>query len=76
MKVKDISVIGRNTQGVRLITLDGADEKVAGLSYVPEVKDDELGEGAAGEGAAPADEAPPTAESAPTPPPGEDEPKA
>ncbi|MCA2978379.1 MAG: DNA gyrase subunit A [Myxococcaceae bacterium] len=58
MKVKDISVIGRNTQGVRLITLDGADEKVAGLSHVPEVKDDELGEapvdGEPGEAAPPA----------------------
>jgi DNA gyrase subunit A len=41
MKVKDISVIGRNTQGVRLITLDDADEKVAAISHVPEVKDDE-----------------------------------
>jgi DNA gyrase subunit A len=68
MKVKDISVIGRNTQGVRLITLDGADEKVAGISHVPEVKDEELGgegggEGEGGEGeaetpAAPAPETP------------------
>ncbi|MBL8918378.1 MAG: DNA gyrase subunit A [Myxococcaceae bacterium] len=48
-KVKGISVIGRNTQGVRLITLDGAEEKVAGLSHVPEVKDEDLGGGEGGE---------------------------
>jgi DNA gyrase subunit A len=34
---KDVSVIGRNTQGVRLITLDKAEEKVASLSALPEV---------------------------------------
>lgn len=37
MKVNGISVIGRNTQGVRLISMESADEKVAGLSKLPEV---------------------------------------
>ncbi|MHB8874133.1 MAG: DNA gyrase subunit A, partial [Myxococcaceae bacterium] len=32
MKVKEISVIGRNTQGVRLISLESTDEKVRGIS--------------------------------------------
>jgi DNA gyrase subunit A len=36
MKVGDISVIGRNTQGVRLITLESVGEKVTGLSRLPE----------------------------------------
>jgi DNA gyrase subunit A len=36
MKVGDISVIGRNTQGVRLITLESTGEKVTGLSRLPE----------------------------------------
>jgi len=39
MKVGDISVIGRNTQGVRLITLENAGEKVTGLSRLPEEAD-------------------------------------
>jgi DNA gyrase subunit A len=39
MKVADISLIGRNTQGVRLITLENADEKVTGLSRLPEEED-------------------------------------
>ncbi|MDP3232926.1 MAG: DNA gyrase subunit A [Myxococcales bacterium] len=61
MKVSGISVIGRNTQGVRLITLDHADEKVAGISHVPEVKDEELaGEGGEDDGAPDAPEAPET----------------
>ncbi len=34
MKVTDISVLGRNTQGVRLINLDDKDEKVTGLASV------------------------------------------
>jgi len=38
MKVKEISVIGRNTQGVRLISLESADEKVTGISRLPEVE--------------------------------------
>jgi DNA gyrase subunit A len=62
MKVSGISVIGRNTQGVRLITLDGAEEKVAGISHVPEVKDEELAgdEGGEDDGAPDAPEAPET----------------
>ena len=36
MKVNEISVIGRNTQGVRLISLESADEKVTGVSKLPE----------------------------------------
>jgi DNA gyrase subunit A len=36
MKVKEISVIGRNTQGVRLISLESAEEKVTGISRLPE----------------------------------------
>ena len=39
MKVGDISVIGRNTQGVRLITLESAGETVTGLSRLPEDED-------------------------------------
>lgn len=38
MKVSDISVIGRNTQGVRLINLDGKGELVTGFAVV---EDDE-----------------------------------
>ena len=34
MKISDISVLGRNTQGVRLINLDNKDEKVTGLAIV------------------------------------------
>src|SRR5260370_29324633 len=36
MRVKEISVIGRNTQGVRLISLESAQEKVTGISKLPE----------------------------------------
>ncbi|HET6439336.1 MAG TPA: DNA gyrase subunit A [Anaeromyxobacter sp.] len=36
MPAKDISVIGRNTQGVRLITVEAADELVAGMAGVAE----------------------------------------
>ncbi len=50
MKVNEISVIGRNTQGVRLITLDDEKEKVVGLSLLPEVKDVEGSEPEGGEG--------------------------
>jgi DNA gyrase subunit A len=49
MRVKEISVIGRNTQGVRLITLDGADDKVVGISLLPK---DETAEGDSGDGEA------------------------
>jgi len=34
MKVSDISILGRNTQGVRLINLDNKEEKVTGLAVV------------------------------------------
>ncbi len=37
MRVKEISVIGRNTQGVRLITMENEAEKVVGVSRLPEV---------------------------------------
>ena len=36
IKVHDISVIGRNTQGVRLISLESAGEKVSSISKLPE----------------------------------------
>jgi DNA gyrase subunit A len=44
MKAKEISVIGRNTQGVRLIALESASEKVTGISKLPE-SDNEPEEG-------------------------------
>jgi DNA gyrase subunit A len=34
MKISDISILGRNTQGVRLINLDNKEEKVTGLAVV------------------------------------------
>jgi DNA gyrase subunit A len=40
IKVHDISVIGRNTQGVRLITLEGTGEKVSGISKLPEATEE------------------------------------
>src|SRR5215472_9507242 len=40
IKVHDISVIGRNTQGVRLITLESAGEKVSSISKLPESSDE------------------------------------
>jgi len=36
MPAKGISVIGRNTQGVRLITVESRDEQVAGVARVAE----------------------------------------
>ncbi|MGO8968842.1 MAG: DNA gyrase subunit A [Myxococcaceae bacterium] len=67
MKVADISVIGRNTQGVRLITLENAGEKVTGLSRLPEEADTNGGgEERGGEGEVPEvpaeEDAPPMAE--------------
>lgn len=44
MKMTDISVLGRNTQGVRLINIDEKDETVTGLAVV---EDDHSEEGAA-----------------------------
>ncbi|HET6981336.1 MAG TPA: DNA gyrase subunit A, partial [Myxococcaceae bacterium] len=48
IKVHDISVIGRNTQGVRLITLESPGEKVSSISKLPE-SSDENGDGGNGE---------------------------
>jgi DNA gyrase subunit A len=67
MKVKEISVIGRNTQGVRLISLESAEEKVTGISKLPEVTaEEEVAELAPEEGESeatpPADETEPTEE--------------
>ena len=73
IKVGDISVIGRNTQGVRLISLEGSGEKVSGISKLPESVDEapENGGGDEGGGApepmtpepmAPDGEAPPEGE--------------
>ncbi len=42
MRVKEISVIGRNTQGVRLIALENDAEKVTGISKLPESSPDEV----------------------------------
>jgi DNA gyrase subunit A len=71
MKVKEISVIGRNTQGVRLITLEAENEKVVGISRLPEVAggEDETPEGGAppadGGSSTPAPETPPAAPESP-----------
>ncbi|MFZ5445181.1 MAG: DNA gyrase subunit A [Myxococcota bacterium] len=58
MGVNDISVIGRNTQGVRLITLDDEKEKVVGISHLPKEDSEENGSGG-GEPAPAAPETPP-----------------
>ena len=42
MKITGISVLGRNTQGVRLINLDDKDEVVSGLAVVED--EDKAGE--------------------------------
>jgi len=61
MKVNEISVIGRNTQGVRLITLDDENEKVVGLSLLPKLKEDDEGSEPEGsDGPAPGEAAEPT----------------
>jgi len=41
MRVKEISVIGRNTQGVRLIALENDQEKVMAISKLPESDESE-----------------------------------
>ncbi|MGI5861805.1 MAG: DNA gyrase subunit A [Myxococcales bacterium] len=51
-RVSEISVIGRNTQGVRLITLESDEEKVSGLAKLPEDVAGESGEGAEGDASA------------------------
>jgi len=43
MAVKEISVIGRNTQGVRLIALENEEEKVVGVSRLPEIAEEAVG---------------------------------
>lgn len=43
MKVTDISVLGRNTQGVRLINIDEKDETVTGVAVVEAEPDEESG---------------------------------
>jgi len=55
MRVKEVSVIGRNTQGVRLISLESAQEKVTGVSKLPE---DQNGEEEGGSSERPEPEAP------------------
>ena len=66
MPADGISVIGRNTQGVRLIRLDD-DEKVVGLERLAdrdeEKDDDEDGEGAGGGNETPPTDAPDSADS-------------
>ncbi len=69
MGVNDISVIGRNTQGVRMITLDDDQQKVVAISHLPK---DESVEGEGGEKAADA----PKAEEAKAEEPKSDEPKS
>jgi DNA gyrase subunit A len=66
MKAKEISVIGRNTQGVRLISLESEDEKVTGISKLPESSPETEGEleGSGEELLTPAASAEPAAEDA------------
>ena len=68
MRVNEIRVIGRNTQGVRLISLESATEKVSKVGKLPESSEGEdplAGvEGAADVSSAPTDE-PAANESAP-----------
>lgn len=42
MKITDISVLGRNTQGVRLINIDEKDETVTGVAVVEDDSTDEV----------------------------------
>jgi DNA gyrase subunit A len=53
MKISDISVLGRNTQGVRLINLKDSDEKVTGLALVDADEEEANGAAPAGEDAPP-----------------------
>ena len=41
-KADEISIVGRNTQGVRLISL-GAEQKLSGIERIEDVQDDETG---------------------------------
>ncbi len=60
MAAKDISVMGRNTQGVRLITLESEGEAVVSVARVAETSEEaeEAGVREASEGQAPAESAP------------------
>ena len=72
IKVGDISVIGRNTQGVRLISLESAGEKVSGISKLPESVDETPENGGGDEGGgAPPEPAEPMAPEGDVPPEGE-----
>ena len=51
MAAKEISVIGRNTQGVRLIALETEEEKVVGVSRLPEIAEEAVGADTEGNGA-------------------------
>ena len=55
--VADVSIVGRNTQGVRLIRLDEG-ERLTGVERVESLGDESV-DGEAGEGIAPADESQP-----------------
>ena len=50
-RTDDVRLVGRNTQGVRLITLESTTEKVTGISQLPEIAEAE-GEGGEGLGGA------------------------
>ncbi len=50
MKVSDISILGRNTQGVRLINLEGKDELVTGFAVIEEHAVEALGDPGGPEG--------------------------
>jgi len=60
MPTKGISVIGRNTQGVRLITLESKEEQVVGMARVAETTEEAEAAGVreAPEGQAPVESAP------------------
>ena len=51
MRVREVSVIGRNTQGVRLINLDDDDRAIAVARLAAKEEDEAEGDGADGEGA-------------------------
>ncbi|HEX7674446.1 MAG TPA: DNA gyrase subunit A [Bdellovibrio sp.] len=53
MKVTDISVLGRNTQGVRLINIDEKEETVTGVAVVEDDHSDETPAGTPAAGAPP-----------------------
>ncbi len=68
MPARDISVIGRNTQGVRLIDIGEAEEKVVGLTRVAAEEPAEVAADVAQvEGRTVASDAPPSANGSETP---------